>query len=429
MSAARLAGRRRDTVAEIQLNKPLYKEDPPASDGGAPAPAMRTRGARAGMLARTAAVALDLLAVHAVLMAVATFLPQYTVRLGYGGAWVGLGLAWVYLAVCGSAACGGRTLGKALLRLRISDMAGPDLPAGRAALRAALFLWPLAVYNVLNEISERADVPDNLGVVPGLWLLGLALVVGWLAGNLFYAMADGHGRTLYDRLTGSIVTTTDADLEDIQKFVRSAREDADPARVKRATVLLATTIAGLLAVTCWQLWRGTTSVAALPPDQREALVEYRRAVYREGFRFSLAGPLTAAPAGSGAADGTTATATADAATSVANYQLLRRGVIDVDALKSDPVVREMPVRLGQMARRELARARSAGTAASSIPPVVRFRVSFAELSHLLFAWNALEVFSVSAETRFDDLETTGSDDHTTGAELLQPVDSPRDASR
>lgn len=409
-------------MAEIQLNKPLYKEDRPSQSAGGPAPSARVRGPRAGMLARTAAVALDLLALHAVLMAAVTFLPQQTVRLGYGGAWVGLAVAWVYLTVCGSAICGGRTLGKALLRLRISDVAGPDLPAGRAALRAALFLWPLAVYNILNEISERSDAPDNLGLLPGVWLLGLALTIGWLSGNLFYAMADAHGRTFYDRLSGSIVTTVDADLEEIQAFVRSAREDADAARVRRSTMLLAATLAGLLAVTCWQLWRGVQSVEALPQDQREALVEYRRAVYREGFRFSLAGPLTAASSGTEAGQ-TTGTASADTGTSVANYQLLRRGVIDVDDLRSDPAVRAMPARLGELARQELARARAAGKAAGFIPPKVRFRVSFAELSHLLFAWSAVEVFSVSAETSLEDTQTTGGDGGTTRTETLPVTDS------
>src|SRR5689334_21089261 len=124
-------------MSEVQLNKPLYKS---GGDGQAPNRPVMPRPARASMMPRMGAILLDILLLHFAYLLLIKLAPGVTVALGKAGPWLGLFVGWIYLSVCGSHITWGKSLGKLVMRLQVSDVNGPDLPLPRAALRAALLL-------------------------------------------------------------------------------------------------------------------------------------------------------------------------------------------------------------------------------------------------------------------------------------------------
>lgn len=378
-------------MAEIKLNKPLYEEKSPTSGcGGGSCPSgtvRKPRAPRPHALARVGAGIIDLLALHFLGLLVIRFASPAVISLGEAAPWVGLAVGWLYFAIGASALTGGRTLGKLILQLRTVDVAGPDLGLGRAMLRSALILWPLAVFLVADRMGERLDRPDELTLAPLYGRFAGALVFGWWLGNVFFAALDAHGRSLWDRLTGAIVITSDCEAEALGAFMRSAREDAAaPAGSARSIVALAATLVVCVGFFGWLIWREAQRMAELSPQDREHFVAQKKRLYVEGFGQ----PVPLGP--------TTESAAADDQTSTAHFQYRRRGPVDAEALKKDPAVmskaRDLAdVTLAEM-RRHLAQEKER-VPLEFFPAKVRFDVGFASYCDLLFSWDSVEVLTLS----------------------------------
>ena len=249
-------------MAEIQLNKPLYKESTPAS--GPPA----ARGPRPSPFARFGAFLVDVLVLHGVFLAFIKLAPSVAIRAGSAGMWIGLALGWLYFALGFSRVLGGRTAGKLVLRMRVADIAGPDLPFDRAALRAALLLWPAALYLALVRYGESRFDPSVLSITPMAHIVALGAIVGWLAGNCSHCTAEPFGRAWWDRMAGSAVVNSDSAGEAQAEFLRVARETFDAARLVRARRLHAAGIRLRHGARGVHALRSNRAIAAMPEKER-----------------------------------------------------------------------------------------------------------------------------------------------------------------
>lgn len=375
-------------MAEIKLNKPLYKESGPPDQP-------QERPAKAMILARIGALVLDIFALHGVTFALAKYAPAFCVSLGYAGPWVGLMIGFVYFAVCGSALTGGRTLGKFVLRLQVVDVAGAELPLGRAIFRAALLLWPLTVYLALRQYEERMDSPERIEVLilPVKQLVGLGLAAGWYLGNVLYAGMNQHGQTLYDRLSDSVEINTEAAPGTIGEFLRSVREGDDPKRLGRAMLVLVMTICAFEGLVGFLTWQGQKLLAQTAEQDKQNLVTFRRAVDLPGFGSPVfVGSEAPKPGAKG-----------DDATTSVLFEYRHRGTIDVEALKKDTNAMTAVDRLVQWQRKQLRQALVKGELKSPPPSELVFKTAFAEFSDLFFGWDALDVLNVSRKVSFKDI--------------------------
>ncbi len=424
---------------EIRLNKPLYKEDgggPPAASGGAGAPsAPLPRPARPMILARAGAFVIDVLVLHGLLLGVIKLWHEGIVQLRLAGPWVGLLLGWVYFALGSGPLTGGRTLGKLIVRVRVADLSGPDLPAGRAALRAALLLWPGLLSTLLSQMSEARYNAGVLSIWPIVPLLGWAVILGWFAGNSVFAAVDPHGRTWYDRFTGSIAVALDASAEDQGDFVRSARETTDPARLRKSRLYLWLIVGGLAGLVLFWLQQQHRYLQQSPEwlnGLRTRQQELQIPGFARPFVYDEASRPGSAPA---------ATQASDPGTSTLVFLYTARRPLDAKALEADPSVRGVVDRISDYQRLEvrvfreqerLERAKRAKTAEPAAPPPVsmadrmprklQIRAAFAEFSDLFFAWNASEVFSIGKKVDLADVLAI-IDEPTTGSQSGKPAAS------
>ncbi len=398
-------------MPEIKLNKPLYEEKNPTPDATAEK-ARQPRPPRPSALARLGAAVIDLLALHFVGLAILRFVPDPVIMLGPSAPWIGLLAGWLYFGIGASAITGGRTLGKVILQLRTVDVTGPDLPVGKALWRATLILWPLAVFLAADRVGEALDRPDQLSLWPMLGRLASAAVFGWWLGNLFFAGLDPHGRALWDRLAGAIVITSDCAADALGDFMRSARTQAEAPAPRRAVVVLALTFflcVGLFAVL---FWSESKRLATLPDDERERLIAQKQSLYVEGFGqpTPLGSPREAV----------------DTETSVALFQYRRRGPVNVEALRANPDAMAKAKTIAEVSVREILRALAKESIPLTlIPPKVRFEVSFASYCDLLFAWDAVDMLTISHTVALRDAVTSGTiptsaPTKPTRADLTQP---------
>lgn len=375
-------------MAEIKLNKPLYEEKascPSGGESGASCAARQPRAPRPNTLARIGAGIIDLLVLHFVGLMIIRFAPTAVIALGGAAAWVGLAVGWLYFAVGGSILTGGRTVGKAILQLRTVDVTGPELGFAKAALRAMLMLWPLALFLIMDRTAEGLDKPDALTLAPLYGRLAGAVVFGWWLGNVFFAGLDTHGRTLWDHWSGAIVITSDCEAEALGQFMRSAREQGGglPRRPLTALVVALVVCVGFFA---WLIWRESQRLAELSPEDRQHFVDQKKRLHVEGFGQPL--PLGPSREAAGADD----------QTSTAHFQYRRRGPVDTAALKKDPAVMGKAKELADVTiaemKRHLDRERET-VPLEMFPAKVRFDVGFASYCDLLFAWDSVEVLTLS----------------------------------
>jgi uncharacterized RDD family membrane protein YckC/predicted Ser/Thr protein kinase len=111
----------------------------------------------------------------------------------------------------------GQTLGKLLLRLRVTDLEGRKLSWKGAALRFLVFAWGPAMWLltaiILYEVAKNTHVSFTLSKLHSRDMVGPAIVMGLLCltflgylGGLVLAAFHPHKRALHDLAAGSHVT-------------------------------------------------------------------------------------------------------------------------------------------------------------------------------------------------------------------------------
>ena len=159
----------------------------------------------AGVWRRIFAVAIDSFFVGLVgggigLVGFATF-----AQLGWPGRHVGAGNAAFYLVPAYCATCGGQTLGKRLLGLRVQRLDGGFAPASGAALRYIVLAVPLGLNGILLSPSSSRVLDVALGTVL------ITIVFGGLLGNLYLLIFNSPSRRLlHDLAAGTVVVRTDS---------------------------------------------------------------------------------------------------------------------------------------------------------------------------------------------------------------------------
>jgi uncharacterized RDD family membrane protein YckC len=123
-------------------------------------------------------------------------------RLGEHGVFVGLAVSLAYSGVLQSRIGRGQTLGKRLLRLRVTKLDGSFLSVDRAVVRYVLASFP--AYNGAIAYALHAALP----VLPLEWIVSVAsgLGVAFFLGCFLVIPLHPLKRGLHDLVTGSIVT-------------------------------------------------------------------------------------------------------------------------------------------------------------------------------------------------------------------------------
>lgn len=408
-------------MSKIELNKPLF--DTPDSRRYARAAASPSNKPAApqepipGIFGRIGAVIVDFLLLHCVLMLVTVVAHDAVMQLGIAGRWVGLAFGILYFTVGYSRITQGRTLGKMLLHLQVCDLNAKLISPARALLRALALLWPLVVYCAAGQYGEHLDAnPENFAWPANAWIVAGSLMVSYALANILFSSFDVAGRSVYDYVTGTAQVCTSAPTAMQEELVRRGGERtllSKPVnRLFVTAIVITLLIPGLMARV---LIQQKNHLAQLPAEDIELLRSYNHAVSIPAYRVAGQGNSIAT------ADDTATTAGAAAAndeqTSVASLLMVTRTRSDLDTLKANPKVLEMPETYAQFFRQGLERTITVrdnpAELRAKLPQRLRFRVAFAELADLFFAWNVEETFAVARTIELhlgnDDAQTTSTE--------------------
>lgn len=278
---------------EIKINKPLYRDNPdtargPAGAGGGPLGGGLPKAARPPAWMRGAAVVVDALVLYVIATVALKLAHPSFAALGAAGPFAGLAAAFLYLALGNSALTQGSTLGKLLMRLQACDArTSADLSPARAALRAALTLWPLALGAALQHRVQSLTAALEFTAEPILLNVAtIAVSAAWYVANAVKAAGDPHGRSFTDALCGSVVASLDAPDVERAEFLREVREGrADIPRRRRAWRLAALATVSIAMFAAFLARQGMTWVANWP-DKAEAIAT-ARAMEMPGFGYHV----------------------------------------------------------------------------------------------------------------------------------------------
>jgi len=390
-------------MAEIKLNKPLYKTDDEA-DFTPPIP----RKPQSHLLGRGAALFLDIMLLHLIFAAVVRFVPEVSLALGWAAPWLGLALGFLYFGFGFSHITLGRTMGKLITRVQVADIAGPDLPLGRAFARAGLLLWPLPVQLVLRMIAENAANQDPTNIYATLEVFGTMLILGWVLGNALFAASDPFKRTVYDRLVNSIVINAELEAEPTAAYLADARQANQQPPLKRSITGLGLALTLTMAFATASAMSAMTELRDLPEDQRERA----RAMVIPGYGRAM----PAQPLSDPATTHTVAVA----------VHLRKRTPIDMDALKANPetsatldriisniVSEEYIEGLHKYASAVNLERGKRGELPMQAPSKIHFELSYAEYADLFFARESHPVYTLSRVFDIPTTATVSADDLTT----------------
>lgn len=394
-------------MAELKLNKPLYSDGggsstPPRGDspggGGAQQPPQRPpRPPRPPLWMKVAALGIDLLLLHGAALLVLKLAFPAVVSLGLWGPFVGLAVSALYFTIGYSSITEGRTIGKLVLRLQVADPVRSVLGSGQALLRSLLLVWPLVVYAAISLQVERMADPKLLAPQPMLiQMAGFAVAAAWYVGNFFHAWFDPHGRTWIDRLARSVEISTEASDEEIQGFLRSARESADPARSRRALTALVVTVVAIVALDAALSYMLLKQFRILTDAQRAEMLRERESVAVPGFPL----PIQMAPEEepTGVDDETTRPVGVQ-------FQYRRRTPFTPEEVKGVPEALTAVDRITSAVASAIShKARESTATIQGMPPQnekAKVQVGFAQYGDLFFAGQAVNVYS---EGRTLDLE-------------------------
>lgn len=393
-------------MAEIKLNKPLYKTD---ADGDSFKPTPRPP--QASVFGRTAALFLDIMLLHLAMGLVTRFIPAIPLTLGPLAPWVGLLLGYAYFGFGFSHITLGRTAGKLITRVQVTDLSGMDISTRQAFVRAGLLLWPLPVHLLLRTISEYYGNRDVTSIFTTLEVFGTMLIAGWALGNLGFALFDPFRRTLYDRLAGTIIINAELEPEPVAEYLREARTAAAlPPRKPSITSLG-------FAMTICLAFAASSAVSAMmvlrdaSPDDIEQASAMISPVYGRAWpaRPSDDNPTTGVLP--------------------ATYQFRKRGYRDVEQIKADPEAHEALDRLiaattgnprfidmlKEFLTSDSVDRMRRGEDLTSVPLKLRFELSFTEYADLFFAREAHPVYTLTKDVDMPEsvtkiLEETPADD-------------------
>jgi uncharacterized RDD family membrane protein YckC len=156
----------------------------------------------AGFWRRLAAFAIDglILGLPTLLLGLAFF--QWAASLGQAGHLLGFFVALIYYGIADSRICGGQTIGKRLLGIRVMDRTGNFLSPIRSALR--FMVWAIPFF--LNGIWFDVDPSSITLWQQALGVLLVFVVFGGLATVVYLFIFNRHTRqSLQDIAVGSFV--------------------------------------------------------------------------------------------------------------------------------------------------------------------------------------------------------------------------------
>lgn len=396
-------------MPEIQLKKPLYKStSSPATAaenaaGGPPPP----RAPKPSLVARVGAVFLDALVLHGALLLIIRLMPEATVALGWAGPAIGLFIGCLYLAICGSHLCLGRTLGKLIMRIQLCDVAGPDLPVSRSSIRAALLISPLALFIVSGYFSERFEQPDELVSLPFLQVMTPLVAIGWLVANVFHAAFEPYGRTVYDRIVHSVVINADPDPDQLHEYLRGARTPLSQQEQRKPQIAFAVMAALFLTIGGAQYIQFSRYARELSPVDRSQVLAQRRAFHVAGFGQ----PAPVAPEGQRMIDNSS---TSTQEMEVAAFEYRRRAPFTAEEVRANPeaisaldrVIEahsgpefqdRLFAHLNELNKKLIMRGEKPTTA----PQRLKFEITFAEHADLFFARQSFPVLTETRTVRVD----------------------------
>ncbi|MDG3442613.1 RDD family protein [Nitrospirillum amazonense] len=170
--------------------------------GGANATPETSADAYAGFWRRLFAFLADTVVLMVAGYALGTLFFDQMAALGIAGRMVGWGLAILYFGVQNSRIAKGQTLGKRLLKVRVTGIDGHLLDPGTALVRAAVLTapWFLNVYALAALSNDRSA--QILG-----WAIGLVLLASGMTTFYLFLFNRPSRRSLHDLLCGSCTVT------------------------------------------------------------------------------------------------------------------------------------------------------------------------------------------------------------------------------
>jgi uncharacterized RDD family membrane protein YckC len=189
--------------------------------------------------------------------------------LGWKCQGIGIALTWLYFFLGASSLTGGRTAGKALLRIRTLSLQGQPLSPARAALRAfamlllvhivattigsSLRMLAIALFGREVAIYIGIAIPSpNLGVILGIDIIHIIALAFALANAAFCGLHPNK-RALQDLVSGSVVIREGLVSEGIEAAISCG--EFYPAKMKLTVVCSVVIAIIILGQGTLGLWR------------------------------------------------------------------------------------------------------------------------------------------------------------------------------
>jgi uncharacterized RDD family membrane protein YckC len=154
---------------------------------------------------RIGALLLDSILLGVVGFILGLVLERTFVQMGGWGRLVGFGIALIYLGVMNSKLCGGQTIGKKVLKLRVVNSANQTITLGRSILRYVVFATPFS----LNGAHLSTEVMFSFLMYP----LALIIFGGLFSIVYLYIFNRVTRQSLHDLAVGTYVVNADVEKQ------------------------------------------------------------------------------------------------------------------------------------------------------------------------------------------------------------------------
>jgi len=135
---------------------------------------------------------------------------DFFVKTGLHGLLIGWFIATVYYTVGNSQITFGRTLGKFMLLIKVSNTEGETLSLSKALIRALLFTTPYFLMDYFQGLSNNTYLSNFLGLISFTYYFGLAY---------FYLVNRKSRQTIHDIFSKTVVIAKEQDVSAIPLYI------------------------------------------------------------------------------------------------------------------------------------------------------------------------------------------------------------------
>jgi len=163
---------------------------------------------------RVFALIIDLIILGLIGYTIGVFFRESFVKTGIHGLLIGWLIATIYYTLGNSKFTSGRTLGKFILLIKVTNTKGESLSIREALVRALFFTTPYFLFDYFQGLSTNQYLSSSLGFISFSYYFGLAY---------FYLANRNSRQTIHDIFSKTLVITKEQDISVVPLNISKAK--------------------------------------------------------------------------------------------------------------------------------------------------------------------------------------------------------------